>query len=115
MQQAFDVIFALDQLQEIATLTHRPFMQRFRTSARNLDAITRLLQGRGSLVTGGASAADVRDPNDAHILAAAITGEADYLVTGDRDLLVLAGTPELGRLRIVTPAEFLAMLNEPAE
>jgi len=52
----------------------------------------------------------LRNPNDAHILAAAIAGGADYLVTGDRDLLVLGGDPALGSLRIVTPAEFLALL-----
>jgi uncharacterized protein len=30
-----------------------------------------------------------RDPNDDHVLAAAIAAEADYIVTGDADLLAL--------------------------
>ena len=31
-----------------------------------------------------------RDPDDDHVLAAAITVKAEYIVTGDKDLLVLA-------------------------
>ena len=54
----------------------------------------------------------VRDPKDDPILAAALGGDADYLVTGDQDLLVLAGDPRLGALRIVTAAEFLAVLAD---
>lgn len=56
----------------------------------------------------------VRDPKDVHILATALGGDADYLVTGDHDLLVLRGDPRLGRLQIVTAAEFLAILDQPA-
>jgi len=48
-----------------------------------------------------------RDPDDNRVLEAAIAGEADYIVTGDRDLLEL-GSYE--GIRIVTPAEFVALL-----
>jgi hypothetical protein len=47
------------------------------------------------------------DPNDFLLLAMALAGEADYLVTGDRR----AGLPQhgtIGRARIVTPANFSA-------
>ena len=54
----------------------------------------------------------VRDPEDDMVLAAALGGHADYLVTGDRDLLELRGRPELGALQIVTVAEFLEILGE---
>jgi predicted nucleic acid-binding protein len=52
----------------------------------------------------------VRDPSDEHILALAITGNADYLVTGDDDLLTLAGDPRLPGLQIVTFVAFLGIL-----
>lgn len=42
-----------------------------------------------------------RDPKDDYLLAYAVVGEADYLVTGDNDLLVL---DNLGSLRIIKPA-----------
>lgn len=47
-----------------------------------------------------------RDPNDDHLLSAAMNGNADVLVTGDIDLLELAGDPRLGSLRIITPRNF---------
>ena len=54
----------------------------------------------------------LRDAKDEPILAAALGGDADYLVTGDEDLLVHRGDPRLGKLKIVTVAEFLAILDE---
>ena len=50
---------------------------------------------------------EVNDPNDAFLLAMALGGEADYLVTGDRRAgLLHRGSIE--RTRIVTPATFCA-------
>ena len=46
-----------------------------------------------------------RDPKDAKILELAINGHADYVVSGDRDLLVM--NPFRG-IVIVRPAAFLA-------
>lgn len=51
-----------------------------------------------------------RDPKDDMILSLAIFGNADYLVTGDKDLLDLKNEKEIGKLKIVTPKEFLACL-----
>ncbi len=51
-----------------------------------------------------------RDPDDDKFLALAMIGEADAVITGDKDLLVLGifeGIP------IVTPAEFLRTLSTP--
>lgn len=55
---------------------------------------------------------EVRDPRDATILAAAICGNADYLVTGDDGLLTLAGDERLGQLQIERPRAFLDILIE---
>ena len=49
-----------------------------------------------------------RDGNDQMFIELAAVGKADWLVTGDKDLLVLA--PEFGR-RIVTAEAFLATLD----
>jgi len=50
---------------------------------------------------------DADDPNDAFLLAMAMAGEADYLVTGDRRAGLLQ-RGSIGRTRIVTPATFCA-------
>jgi putative PIN family toxin of toxin-antitoxin system len=47
------------------------------------------------------------DPNDAFLLAMALGGEADYLVTGDRRAGLLQ-RGSIGRTRIITPATFCA-------
>jgi putative PIN family toxin of toxin-antitoxin system len=47
-------------------------------------------------------------PEDDLILATAVAGHADYLVTGDRQLLAIG---EFQGVRIVNPAAFLALLD----
>ncbi len=49
-----------------------------------------------------------RDPADNRILEAAVAGYADYIVTGDRDLLEVG---RYDRVEIVTPSVFLAILS----
>lgn len=44
---------------------------------------------------------DLRDAADQPVLATLLAGTADYLITGDKDLLALAG-----KYAIVTPAQF---------
>ncbi len=46
-----------------------------------------------------------RDPDDDKLLETAMIGEADCLITGDRDLLVMSPFHDIP---IVTPADFLA-------
>jgi putative PIN family toxin of toxin-antitoxin system len=50
---------------------------------------------------------DAADPNDVFLLAMALAGEADYLVTGDRRAGLLQ-RGHVGRTRILTPAAFCA-------
>src|SRR5438034_756338 len=41
----------------------------------------------------------IRDPRDAHVLAAAIVSHCDAIVTGDRDLVVLGAVESVSILR----------------
>lgn len=50
-----------------------------------------------------------RDPDDDHVLAAAMVGEAEVIVTGDRDLLVLEW---YNKIEILTPSMFAPRLGE---
>ena len=50
-----------------------------------------------------------RDPKDDYLLAYALVGGADYLVTGDEDLLALQ--QQIHELEILTPRQFSELLS----
>jgi putative PIN family toxin of toxin-antitoxin system len=50
-----------------------------------------------------------RDPDDDKILACAQAVRADYIVTGDRDLLVIK---TFGKTQIITPRDFEALFSD---
>lgn len=51
------------------------------------------------------------DPDDDVVLATAVAAEADVVITGDQDLLVLG---QHGGVRILSPRQFLEMLDRQA-
>jgi putative PIN family toxin of toxin-antitoxin system len=86
-----------------AVLTRPQFGEKYGLTPAIIAALLRRMRAEGEQVlpTGTVPVA-VRDAKDIHLLAAALGGDAEYLLTGDADLLVLNGDPALGRLRIVT-------------
>lgn len=62
------------------------------------------------LVPGRTKVEIVRDPGDNKIIAAAIEGNADYIVSRDRDLLDLN---DYQRIKIIKPEEFMKILRSP--
>ena len=46
---------------------------------------------------------NLRDPNDQLVIATALSGGVDYLITGDKDMLILK---RIRKLVIVSPREF---------
>ena len=87
-------------------------MRRGRAHERHTDLEDR--QARSSPGSGLPPSRVVRavpdDPDDDHLLAAALEGRAAFLVTSDQHVLSLG---EYEGVRIVTPAEFLKILGEP--
>ena len=49
-----------------------------------------------------------RDPKDDYLIAYAVAGDADILVSGDNDLLILG---KAGRLNFLSPADFARLLE----
>ena len=96
-QKAF-VLLISDALEtEIAEVLIRPeIKQKYHLSSEEVESTLRLLQ-TDALLTSPAPTLPValRDPKDEKVLALAIGGEADYLVTGDGDLLSVHGNPGL--------------------
>lgn len=101
----------VQQAELMGVFGRRGLTQRFRESAAGLTELGIRLTGATRVHLASIVPVSVRDPKGDHILAAAAGSGADYLVTGDRDLLVLQGDPRLGELRIVTAAQLLAVLE----
>ena len=75
-----------------------------------VTAIEELLREGGVIPKPRApSNLEVRDPDDRWILASAIAGHADVLVTGDRDLLEVAARSPV---RIVDPRGFWTLMRK---
>ena len=78
--------------------------------------ILELVDRRGVRVTPTRQITACRDPDDNRVLEAAVAGQADVIVSGDEDLLVL---DPFDGIRIVGPADFIRMLSgtdsEPQE
>ena len=114
---AFRLLLSDPLLDEYTRVLARPrLVERFALSADEVAAFFRFLARRAQPVTlQQPLSISVRDVQDEHVLATALDGGADYLVTGDEDLLVLAGDEQLGSLRIVTVRAFLDLLegNQP--
>lgn len=88
-------------------LRKRYFASRLAASDRN--AFIDLLRRQALMVVTRTDVGRVAaDPTDDHVLATAVDGEANYVVTGDHALLALA---EFRGVRIVTARELLTLLD----
>jgi putative PIN family toxin of toxin-antitoxin system len=91
-------------LAELASVLVRPRFDPYVTSAER-EQFLRLLGGVARMVHVTRRMQACRDPKDDKFLDVAINGQADAIVTGDKDLLALH--PFHG-LPIMTAAQFLA-------
>ena len=93
-------------------LSRRKFSEKYGLSKPEIASIMRRINKESLLMNfQQVLPINVRDKKDEIIIATAMGGNADYLVTGDKDLLILKRSPKLGNLKIVTVKEFLSILN----
>jgi len=104
---AITLLFSRQTLFELVTVLRRPSI-RLVTSRAETDRLLAAVQRDGRLVEISERVFACRDPKDNRFLECALAGRADYLVTGDRDLLAL--DPFRG-IPILRPAEFLRLLS----
>jgi hypothetical protein len=103
-----EVVISEEQLKEITTVLRRPkFRKHF--SAADIEEFLSLLYKSARIVEVHHTIKDCRDEKDNFILETAIRGRADYIVTGDKDLLVL--TPYKGK-KIIGFREFEDIVKE---
>lgn len=96
-------------MEELHEALSRPKLQRrYRLSPEDIPDYVTLLAHAAIVVPGTRSlSVSLRDPDDPLILAAAIESQADYLGTGDKELLHLK---RFHVAHIITPSTFLRMM-----
>jgi putative PIN family toxin of toxin-antitoxin system len=92
-------------LEEFLEVASRP---KFRKFFRQVDiaAIFSQIEGFSELIVVKSKVDKCRDLNDNFLLNLAIDGKADFLVTGDSDLLVLG---RINQTQILSWADFVSM------
>jgi len=98
---------SLELLGELSTVLGREKFNRY-INLEEREEFLEILVEQAVLVDTVEEIQVYRDPNDNKILELAVSGEADTVITGDQDLLVL--NPFRG-IRIITIEEFLRMTN----
>ena len=111
--RSFRLLLSDEQHLELLDVFGRPrIVQRHGLTTRGLAELFDGLANATRVQPAPTLPVHVRDAKDEKILAAAIGGGADDLVTGDDDLLALRNDPRLAPLKIVTAAEFLGVLGK---
>ena len=105
----FEFLYFPEFLEEYAEVTSRPHLwEKYKLRKDEIEATIQTMANRGVLVHIVTKVDVCRDPDDNILLSLALDGKADYIVSGDNDLLVLNPFREIP---IITPAEFLAMFE----
>jgi putative PIN family toxin of toxin-antitoxin system len=106
--ERFILVTAPALLQELDRVLRYPRLQRYydNTARDRFVALVAALSERVELLEDIPSIS--RDPGDDQVVACAVVGRADVIVSGDKDLLHLG---QVGSIRILTAAEFLEQLR----
>ncbi len=100
---AFEVMMSEPLVEELADVLSRKKFDRY-VSVRDREEFLRRVLRIATIAPVLSEVDDCRDPDDNRLLALALDSESGYILTGDRDLLLL--NPWRG-VRIVSPREFL--------
>lgn len=101
------VLVSEETMNELAEVISRPKFDRYLSVAERVQFL-RLFGGVARMVNITHRVAACRDPKDDKFLHVALNGEAEAIVTGDRDLLVLHPFHDIS---ILSPADFIVMVQ----
>jgi putative PIN family toxin of toxin-antitoxin system len=110
LESRYTLVLSLYLVDELAhVLTYPRIAERVHLTQEELEAVLAALLSQAELTPGKLQLLGVtRDPKDDPILACAVEGQADYIVSGDQNLLVL---DEYEGIQVVTPRRFVEILT----
>ena len=98
----FQLVISDELIGEICDVFSRPKLTKYYTS-ENIDILLKYMKDFALSFELKNIPPRCRDPKDDYLLELALISDADFLVTGDKDLLDLK---EIGKCQIVTATEF---------
>ncbi|MBA4304377.1 MAG: putative toxin-antitoxin system toxin component, PIN family [Sphingobacteriaceae bacterium] len=97
------LVFSQELLEEFISVAERPKFRRF-FSSTDMEAILETIDQFADFIRVESKIDICRDSKDNFLLSLAVDGQADYLITGDSDLLDLR---QVGSTTILPITEFL--------
>jgi putative PIN family toxin of toxin-antitoxin system len=107
LKENCSLLFSEELISEFVEVIRRPKLKEY-IKESDLDNIFELINEFGEFITVTSVIAKCRDPKDNFLLSLAIDGNADYLLTGDKDLLVLEN---IGNAKIIQISQFIEILE----
>ncbi len=102
------LIMSHEQMQELKTVLQRPKFSEH-IHPHEIDELLDNLALKTIVPSNYGAIKDCRDAKDNMILEAAVYGNADFIITGDADLLVLN---PYRWIKILTPTDYLKLIYE---
>jgi putative PIN family toxin of toxin-antitoxin system len=109
LEGQYVLVTSLYLMEELIHVVSYPrIRERLRFEEGEMEAIVSALLSRAEVTPGRLTLPGVtRDPKDDAIVACAVEGKVDYVVSGDQDVLALG---QYQGIEVVTPRQFIEIL-----
>jgi hypothetical protein len=104
------IVFSLELIEEFLSVAHRPKFKKY-FSKEDIEQLIDLFEIYGEIAQVKSKIELCRDPKDDFLLSLATDSKADYLITGDNDLLDLK---TIGKTKIITMTDYLKKVGRHA-
>ena len=102
-EEKVTLLFSKELLDEFIEVSQRPRLRK-RFAAEDVDSLMAEVEAIAEFIDVTSKVDICRDPKDNFLLSLAKDGKASYLITGDKDLLVIG---QFKKTRILTITEYL--------
>lgn len=102
------LLFSSELMEEFLEVTKRPKLKKYFTES-DTKALLNKINTFAELILVKSTVTACRDEKDNFLLSLAIDGNANYLITGDSDLLTMES---FHKTKIITWADFIKMSQE---
>lgn len=100
------ILFSVELVEEILKVAERPKMRKY-FPLNDIYALVAMIDVYGEIVEVKSNVTLCRDSKDNFLLNLAIDGKADYLITGDDDLLTIV---QIKKTKIIKYSDFVTKI-----